>query len=62
MNLDGSADTGVSIMLLLPLLELDCEGCETGIGRAKGLGGPDAPADSNVEAEGEGGGRTTPDE
>jgi hypothetical protein len=33
-----------------------------GSGRAKGFGGPLAPADSMADAEGEGGGRTTPDE
>lgn len=31
-----------------------------GCGRANGLGGPDAPADSIVEVDGDGGGRTTP--
>ena len=56
MNLLGKAETGVSIWLLLLLFEL----CETGCGRAKGFGGPEAPALSNAEAEGEGGGRTTP--
>lgn len=54
----GSAETGVSIML--PPLEL-WDGCETGCGRANGLGGPDAPAESRAEADGEGGGRTTPE-
>jgi hypothetical protein len=33
-----------------------------GAGRAKGLGGPVAPALSNELALGEGGGRTTPEE
>jgi hypothetical protein len=33
-----------------------------GGGRAKGFGGPVAPAESRVEADGDGGGRTTPDE
>lgn len=31
-----------------------------GIGRAKGFGGPLAPAERRAEAEGEGGGSTTP--
>lgn len=38
-----------------------CEFCDTGCGRAKGLGGPDAPAERRADAEGEGGGRTTPE-
>lgn len=54
----GSAETGVSIRLLP--LEF-CAACETGWGRAKGLGGPDAPADSRADADGEGGGSTTPE-
>jgi hypothetical protein len=56
----GSAETGVSIMF--PLLEFVCEVWETGCGRAKGLGGPEAPAERRAEAEGDGGGRTTPEE
>lgn len=60
MNLLGSADTGVSIKLLEALEAWLC--CETGWGRAKGFGGPDAPAERRAEAEGEGGGRTTEDE
>jgi hypothetical protein len=55
----GSAETGVSIRV--PLLEFVCEVWETGCGRAKGLGGPEAPAERRAEAEGEGGGRTTPE-
>lgn len=42
-----------------------CCCCDTGAGgcgRAKGLGGPDAPALSKALALGEGGGRTTPEE
>lgn len=60
----GSADTGVSIrLLLLLLLAFEfCEGCETGCGRANGLGGPLAPAESRADAEGDGGGSTTPDD
>jgi hypothetical protein len=60
MKRDGRAETGVSIML--PLFEFVCEVWETGCGRAKGFGGPDAPAESRAEADGEGGGSTTPDE
>lgn len=52
-NLDGRAETGVSIFMLVLLFWL-------GGGRAKGFGGPCAPAESSVGAEGEGGGRTTP--
>lgn len=55
----GSAETGVSITML----ELPCEGCETGwTGRANGFGGPVAPAESKADADGEGGGNTTPEE
>jgi hypothetical protein len=60
MKRDGKADTGVSIKF--PLFEFVCEVWETGCGRAKGLGGPEAPAERRAEAEGEGGGRTTPEE
>lgn len=49
-NRDGSADTGVT---LSPLTFCD------GGGRANGFGGPVAPAESNVEADGDGGGRTS---
>lgn len=52
-NRDGSADTGVSMFMLL----FWC-----GTGRANGFGGPVAPAESRAEADGDGGGRTTPDE
>jgi hypothetical protein len=58
MNLLGKAETGVSIMLLLLLLEF----CETGCGRAKGFGGPEAPALRSADAEGDGGGSTTLDD
>ena len=58
MNLLGKAETGVSIMLLLLLFEF----CDTGCGRAKGFGGPEAPALRSADADGEGGGRTTPEE
>jgi len=44
-------------MLLLLLFEF----CETGCGRANGFGGPEAPALRIADAEGEGGGRTTPE-
>lgn len=40
----------------MPIFELFCI---CGTGRAKGLGGPVAPADNKAEAEGDGGGRTT---
>ena len=49
---------GVSISLREPYEPLFCGGG----GRAKGLGGPVAPADMREFALGEGGGRTTPDE
>jgi hypothetical protein len=49
---------GVSISLLLPYEPLFAGGC----GRAKGLGGPVAPALISEFALGEGGGRSTPDE
>jgi hypothetical protein len=61
MNLDGRAETGVSILLLLLLL-LFCDCWFGGCGRANGLGGPDAPALRRALAEGDGGGRTTPEE
>lgn len=60
MKREGRAETGVSIMV--PLFELVCDVWETGWGRAKGFGGPDAPAESRAEADGEGGGRTMPEE
>lgn len=60
MNLLGSAETGVSIRLFEVLEVWLC--WETGwCGLAKGLGGPEAPAERRAEAEGEGGGRTTPE-
>ncbi len=40
------------------MFELD----EGGGGRAKGFGGPEAPALRRAEADGEGGGRTTEEE
>lgn len=67
MKRDGRAETGVTLsiillfeLLLFPLALDPCEGCVTGCGRAKGFGGPDAPADNKAEAEGEGGGSTIP--
>lgn len=60
MKREGRAETGVSIMF--PLFELVWEFWETGWGRAKGFGGPDAPAESKADADGEGGGRTTLEE
>lgn len=67
MYREGRADAGVSIILwlgllplLLPLLLLLL--LLLGAGLAKGLGGPVAPADSNVVVlDGDGGGRTIPD-
>lgn len=53
-NRDGSADTGVSMLMLF--------WCCCGGGRANGFGGPVAPADKMADAEGDGGGRTMPDE
>lgn len=55
----GRAETGVSILLLFLS---DCEFWLGGWGRAKGFGGPDAPALSKALALGEGGGKTTPEE
>ena len=57
-NLDGNADIGVSILLLLLYELLFC--CEGGCGRANGFGGPEAPALRIALALGDGGGRTTP--
>lgn len=47
----------MSFLLLLPLKPFGPFG---GGGRAKGFGGPLAPADNNALADGEGGGRTAP--
>ena len=47
--------------IMFPLFEFVCEVCDTGWGRAKGFGGPDAPAERRAEADGDGGGRTTPE-
>lgn len=57
MYRDGSAEMGVSILLRFSVYALlFC--CDVGGGgRANGLGGPDAPADSKADADGEGGGR-----
>ncbi len=52
MKRDGKAEPGVSMLLLF----------WWGRGRANGFGGPLAPADKSADAEGDGGGRTTPDE
>lgn len=49
---------GVSISLRLPYDPLFAGGG----GRAKGLGGPEAPALRREFADGEGGGRSTPEE
>ncbi len=45
---------GVSISFLFPLNPLTLGGG----GRAKGFGGPDAPADRSALADGDGGGST----
>lgn len=52
MTRDGNAEPGVS-MLMFELFW--SEWC----GRANGFGGPVAPADNKVDAEGDGGGSTT---
>lgn len=65
----GRAEMGVSMLLLLlleyaaPALfwEEDVTTADGGGGRAKGFGGPWAPALRRALAEGEGGGRTTPE-
>lgn len=54
----GNADMGVSIVLRLSLYPSRFWFEVGGGGRAKGLGGPDAPADMTAEALGEGGGST----
>lgn len=57
MYREGSAEAGVSMLMWFWLLLV------LGGGRAKGFGGPVAPADSNVvAADGDGGGSTSPDE
>lgn len=62
--LDGSAETGVSMLVELPFRfsEYALVFCWLvgGGGRAKGFRGPDAPAERRADAEGEGGGRTIP--
>lgn len=55
--LDGRAEIGVSILLFLFSLYAFVLVDVGGAGRAKGLGGPVAPADSTAEADGDGGGR-----
>lgn len=54
----GKADIGVSILFRLSPYASRFWFDVGGGGRAKGLGGPDAPADMTAEALGEGGGRT----
>ncbi|KAK8219811.1 hypothetical protein M8818_000785 [Zalaria obscura] len=59
MNRLGKADSGVSMWSLS--LFVACGFVLTGgAGRAKGLGGPEAPAESKAFVDGDGGGRTTP--
>jgi len=62
MYREGNAETGVSMLVLLRFSVyalLFC--CEVGGGGlAKGLGGPDVPAESRADADGDGGGSTMP--
>lgn len=60
MNLLGSADIGVSMLLLISRFAACGFVLIGGAGLANGLGGPWAPADSSAPALGEGGGNTTP--
>lgn len=59
MNRDGRADMGVSIWFASRFAACGLVVIGGG-GRAKGFGGPWAPALSNALAEGDGGGSTTP--
>ena len=54
----GKADMGVSMLFRLSPYASRFWFDVGGGGRAKGFGGPDAPADMTAEALGEGGGRT----
>lgn len=56
----GSAEIGVSMLLLLLYALLFCVVVPGGGGRANGLGGPWAPALRIAPADGDGGGKTTP--
>lgn len=58
MYREGNAEIGVSMLFLLSLYASRFALDVGGGGRAKGLGGPDAPADMTAEALGEGGGKT----
>lgn len=60
MNLEGSAEIGVSIFAAASLFAACGFVLMGGAGRAKGFGGPWAPALNRAPAEGEGGGSTTP--
>jgi hypothetical protein len=57
----GRAEIGVSILLLLLYALLFWLAVPGGGGRAKGFGGPVAPALRIAPADGDGGGRTTPE-
>lgn len=56
----GSAEMGVSMLLLLLYAVLFCVVVPGGGGRANGFGGPWAPALRIAPADGDGGGNTTP--
>lgn len=61
MNREGSAEMGVSMWLFVASRFMACGLVLIGgAGRAKGFGGPCAPALSKAPADGLGGGRTTP--
>ncbi len=62
MNLDGSAEMGVSILLPPYGWWFELALLVGGGGRAKGFGGPCAPALRMALALGDGGGNTTPEE
>lgn len=57
----GRAEIGVSILLLLAYALLFCVAVPGGGGLANGFGGPCAPALRIAPAEGDGGGKTTPE-
>lgn len=57
----GKAEIGVSILLLLAYALLFCAAAPGGGGLANGFGGPWAPALRIAPAEGDGGGKTTPE-
>lgn len=57
----GRAEMGVSMLLLLAYALLFCVAVPGGGGLANGFGGPCAPALRIAPAEGDGGGKTTPE-